>query len=264
MRRNLSRHCAYHNENRHMTQGCKALKTHLEDLVRQGYLRDFVDEARTREEQARLPQATVAPPLPAQQPQAGGPQVISVIHSKVSENEIREETQKVKHLQHVYQVGEKRHRAEECQGPVVSFSEADLEMVQHPHNDALVVFLQVGECQVRCILIDQGSSCDIMYVRCYKELSLHPYDMEQSNSPMVGFNGTPTWPLGTTILEVQAGTRKITTEFIIIDTPSPYNIILGRPWLHAMRVVPSTLHQLLQFPTEHGIEEISCRQKTAP
>ena len=140
----------------------------------------------------------------------------------------------MKHLQHVYQVGEKRHRAEERQGPVVSFTEADLEMVQHPHNDALVVSLQVGECQVKCILINQGNFCDIMYVRCYKELGLHPDDIEQSNGPMVGFNGTLTWPLGPVSLDVQAGTKKVTTEFTVIDTPSPYNIILGRPWLHAM------------------------------
>lgn len=156
----------------------------------------------------------------------------------------------------MYQVGEKRHRTEECQGPVVSFTEADLEMVQHPYNGALVVSLQVGECQVKRILIDQGSSCDIMYVRCYRELALHPDDMEQSNGPMIGFNGMPTWPLGTTSLEVQVGTRKKKTEFIVIDTPSPYNSILGRPWLYAMRAVSSTLHQLLWFPTEHGIKEV--------
>ena len=50
MGRNLGKHCAYHNEDGHMTQGCRALKTHLEDLVRQGHLRDLVDEARTRKE----------------------------------------------------------------------------------------------------------------------------------------------------------------------------------------------------------------------
>ncbi|KAF5934467.1 hypothetical protein HYC85_030638 [Camellia sinensis] len=49
---------------------------------------------------------------------------------------------------------------------------------------------------------------------------------------------------------------EIKTEFIVIDTPSPCNIILGRPWLHTMGAVPSTLHQLLRFPTEHGIEEV--------
>ncbi|CAL5402321.1 unnamed protein product [Camellia sinensis] len=50
--------------------------------------------------------------------------------------------------------------------------------------------------------------------------------------------------------------KKIKTEFMVIDTPSPYNIILERPWLHTMGAVPSTLHQLLRFPTEHRIEEV--------
>ena len=95
-----------------------------------------------------------------------------------------------------------------------------------------------------------------MYVRCYMELGLHPDDLEQSNGPMVGFNGTPTWPLGATNMEVQAGTKKIKTEFLVTDPPLPYNIILGRPWLHAIGAVPSTLHQLQRSPTEHGIEEV--------
>ncbi|XP_028107287.1 uncharacterized protein LOC114306269 [Camellia sinensis] len=144
----------------------------------------------------------------------------------------------------------------EYQGPMVSFTEVDLDMVQHLHNDALVITLKIGDYQIRRILVDQGSSCDIMYVRCYKKLGLHLDDMEQSNSPMVGFNGTPTWPLGAMNLEVQACTKKVSTEFTVIDTLSPYNVILGKPWLYAMKVVPLTLHQLLWFPTEHGIEEV--------
>ncbi|XP_028069797.1 uncharacterized protein LOC114272328 [Camellia sinensis] len=141
MGRSLDKHCAYYNEAGHLTQGCRTLKTHLEDLVRQGRLRDMVDEARIREGQAKLPQSPTAPPPPTPQPQAGGPRVINVIHSKVNENEIRGETQKAKHLQHVYQVGKKRPRAGESQGPVVSFTEEDLKIVQHPHNDALAISL---------------------------------------------------------------------------------------------------------------------------
>ncbi|XP_028069929.1 uncharacterized protein LOC114272433 [Camellia sinensis] len=129
-------------------------------------------------------------------------------------------------------------------------------MVQHSHNDALVVILKDRDCQVRLILIDQGISCHIMYVRCYKEFGLHKDDLEQSDSPMVRFNGTPTWPVGTPSLEVQVGSKKVHTKFTLIDTLSLYNIILGRPWLYAIRVVPSTLHQLLRFPTEQGIEKV--------
>ncbi|XP_028102511.1 uncharacterized protein LOC114301743 [Camellia sinensis] len=43
--RSLGKHCAYHNEDGYLTQGCKALKAYLEDLVRQGHLKDLVNKA---------------------------------------------------------------------------------------------------------------------------------------------------------------------------------------------------------------------------
>ena len=127
---------------------------------------------------------------------------------------------------------------------MILFTDEDLDMVQHLHDDALVVTLKIRECHVRHILIDQSITYDIMYIRCYKERDLHKDDLEQSDSPIVKFNGMSTWPLGTMNLEIQAGTKTITTVFTVIDTLSPFNIFLGRLWLHAMRVVPSTLHQL--------------------
>ncbi|XP_028098499.1 uncharacterized protein LOC114298169 [Camellia sinensis] len=60
MDRSTRKHCANHNEDGHLTQRCMVLKSHLEDLVRQGHLSDLVNEVRTREEHARLPQTLAA------------------------------------------------------------------------------------------------------------------------------------------------------------------------------------------------------------
>nr|XP_016447223.1 PREDICTED: uncharacterized protein LOC107772244 [Nicotiana tabacum] len=46
------------------------------------------------------------------------------------------------------------------------------------------------------------------------------------------------------------------TLFEVVDSDMGYNIILGRPWLHEIRVVPSTYHQLLKFPPPDGIKQI--------
>lgn len=40
------------------------------------------------------------------------------------------------------------------------------------------------------------------------------------------------------------------TPYQVIDLDLPYNILLGRPWIHNMQVVPSTYHQCLKFPYE--------------
>jgi len=42
----------------------------------------------------------------------------------------------------------------------------------------------------------------------------------------------------------------------MVDVESPYNAILGRPWLHMMKVVPFTYHQLVQCPTLIGTTDI--------
>ena len=42
-------------------------------------------------------------------------------------------------------------------------------------------------------------------------------------------------------------------EFIVVDRPSVYNVILGRPTLNALKAVVSTYHLAMKFPTSDGI-----------
>lgn len=63
-------------------------------------------------------------------------------------------------------------------------------------------------------------------------------------------------PMGRITVKVQAGTISSPMEFWILNSYSPYNTILGRPWLHKIRAVSSTLHQRLRFPTPDGVMEI--------
>ena len=37
--------------------------------------------------------------------------------------------------------------------------------------------------------------------------------------------------------------------FSIVEDLDPYNTIVGRAWLHAMKVVPSTYHQMIIYLT---------------
>nr|XP_016451225.1 PREDICTED: uncharacterized protein LOC107775929 [Nicotiana tabacum] len=48
-----------------------------------------------------------------------------------------------------------------------------------------------------------------------------------------------------------------------VDGDMGYNIILGRPWLHEMKAVPSTYHHMLKFPTPEGIKQIRGDQPAA-
>ncbi|XP_059638751.1 uncharacterized protein LOC132281026 [Cornus florida] len=43
-------------------------------------------------------------------------------------------------------------------------------------------------------------------------------------------------------------------DFVVVDCPSSYNIILGRTTLNAMKAITSTYHLLMRFLTEYGLE----------
>ena len=51
-------------------------------------------------------------------------------------------------------------------------------------------------------------------------------------------------------------------NFIITDTYSPYIAIVGRPWLHTLGAVPSSLHSKVKFPTGDRVLEIRGCQPT--
>ena len=46
---------------------------------------------------------------------------------------------------------------------VIGFSEEDARRLHHPHDDALVVSLQIGDYNMHGVLVDNGSLADILY-----------------------------------------------------------------------------------------------------
>ena len=126
---------------------------------------------------------------------------------------------------------------------VLSFSDADKQGTIQPHDDALVVTLRIGGYDVKRVMIDQGSATKIMYPNLYKGLGLETENLTTQSSPLVSFEGKMVVPKGHIRLPVQAGTDVVEVDFIVVDAFSPYTTIMGRPWLHSLGVVSSTLHQ---------------------
>lgn len=64
---------------------------------------------------------------------------------------------------------------------------------------------------------------------------------------MCGFDNVPIESLGIVILPITVGPLTLPTPIHVIPNHLNYNILLGRPWIHAMKVVPSTLHRTIKF-----------------
>ena len=52
-------------------------------------------------------------------------------------------------------------------------------------------------------------------------------------------------------------------RFLIVDAPLAYNILLGRPSLNAIRVIPSAYHMVIKFPTVNGVGMVRGDQRVA-
>src|SRR3954465_6329466 len=77
---------------------------------------------------------------------------------------------------------------------------------------------------------------------------------------LVGFTGHEAPIVGILTLPMTLGewprTATEMIDFVVMDLPSAYNGILGRTLLSAMGIVTSVRHQLIKFPTPHGIGQV--------
>ena len=267
-RRNQRWKCSYHGEKGHRTESCRALKSFLEELVHDGHLKEFVDNEKT---QARAAETEVERRPDREEREMdetadaddedlplGTIHMIGGPNDPSLEGKVRSEIRMIKQMHEVFLVrpAPKKQKTDEVRKECVTFTKADLERVQHPHSDPLVIQLRIGGYEVRRILVDTGSSVEVMYYDLFKQLKLPRDQLKPARAPLVGFNAQPHWPLGTLSLKTRAGSQELMTEFVVVDIPSPYNAIVGRDWLHRMKGVASTLHQVVKFLTPRGEETI--------
>ena len=71
-------------------------------------------------------------------------------------------------------------------------------------------------------------------------------------SPLVAFDGTKVFPKGIARLMVHAAERTLPVNFLMIESKSVFNTIMGREWIHAMHGVVSTLHQVMRCQSPDG------------
>ena len=110
----------------------------------------------------------------------------------------------------------------------------------------------MGDFDVRRILIDPGSSADLLQASVIIQMGRDLSGLENPRRILSGFNRAATTSLGDIVLPVQASPITINIQFYVVQDLSPFNAILGRTWMHYMKAIPSTYHQMVSFLTEDG------------
>ncbi|KAM1168096.1 hypothetical protein FF1_030016 [Malus domestica] len=138
---------------------------------------------------------------------------------------------------------------------VINFTDEDLLLGSKPHNHHLFVSGYVREHKVNRMLVDGGSAINIMPKSTMATIGIKVDELSLSRLLIQGFNQGGQRAMGMIRVEMTIGELKSSTIFHVIDARTSYGLLLGRPWIHANEVVPSTLHQCLKFYRE-GVKVI--------
>ncbi|GFS41652.1 hypothetical protein Acr_00g0075570 [Actinidia rufa] len=89
----------------------------------------------------------------------------------------------------------------------ITFSNDDLRGLHLPHDDALVVSAVIANFNVQRILIDNGSSADILFISAFERMKIGQDKLHPFHTPLIGFGGNTTHPLGWINLPITLGTE---------------------------------------------------------
>ncbi|KAM2981393.1 hypothetical protein FF2_012699 [Malus domestica] len=137
----------------------------------------------------------------------------------------------------------------------IHFTDEDLLLGSKPHNRPLFVSGYVREHKVNRMLVDGGSAINIMPKSTMTTIGIKADELSLSRLLIQGFNQGGQKAMGMIRVEMTIGELKSSTIFHMIDARTSYGLLLGRPWIYANGVVPSTLHQCLKFYRE-GVKVI--------
>ncbi|XP_059639573.1 uncharacterized protein LOC132281943 [Cornus florida] len=205
-KRSRDKYCRFHRDHGHNTEDCFDLKNQIENLVRKGHLRKFT----TRNGKGGSnPDREGRDDRPPQHQPMGEIKVISGGFAGGGETSSARKAH-VRRIQSFSEVNEVRMtspptKLPRVEEPVITFSEEDDKGIHQPHDDPLVVSMVVANFTVRRILIDNGSSADILFLRAYEKLKIGREKLRPMKSPLVGFSGDKVYPLGAVTLRVTAG-----------------------------------------------------------
>ncbi|KAG7588597.1 Ribonuclease H-like superfamily [Arabidopsis suecica] len=231
--RDESLYCDIHRVTGHLTNDCSVLKRHLAELWASGDLSKFDIEdfvKKYHEEKHNSKDQNSKRPRLFNEEEPRSSRERSILSKEV-----------------------------DFQGASISFDEKETQHLERPHDDALVITLDVANFEVSRILIDTGNSVDLIFLSTLERMGISRADVVGPPSPLVAFTSESAMSLGTIKLPVLAGKVSKIVDFVVFDKPAAYNIILGTPWIYQMKAQltkPAMKGIIPRFPSGQKVDDV--------
>jgi len=133
------------------------------------------------------------------------------------------------------------------QVPCITFTPEDMLLKDNRHDRPLYYTGYIGCTHIERIQVDPGSALSIIPKRLLYFLGIPLSKLSTTTTTIYGFNAGSSHPLAKIHLRCQIRDLKSEVTCYVIDADTPYNLLLGRPWIHANWIVLSTLHQCFKY-----------------
>ncbi|GAU30548.1 hypothetical protein TSUD_65580 [Trifolium subterraneum] len=222
--------CHYHRAKGHDTEKCYRLKDLIEKLISSGHLWKFLERAAKGDLNKRSPPRSPrrSPPREDDEKEPKRIAVNTIAGGFAGGGESK--AVRKRYLGRIIQETNTVAHVSSSRAPEISFSPSDGEGVFPHDDDPLVIQVQILNCDVKRVLIDSGSSADIMYWEAFKAMQLAGEQLQPYNETLVGFGGEH--------VEVMGHVTLLTT--------------FGRPVFNTLGAVLSTLYLSMKYPLNGG------------
>ena len=160
-KRSRDKYWRFHQDHRHDTSECYGLKQQIEALIRQGKLQKFIGKEGTEQNQEAPSQRENEWPKPP----LGD--IRMIIRGSTSSFSKKARKTYLRMVQNIQLTGYALKMAW-VNNPIIGFTKEDAQWLHHPHDDALVVSIRVGDYNTYRVLVDNGSSADILYYPAFQ------------------------------------------------------------------------------------------------
>jgi len=237
--------CEFHEAFGHHINNCLALGYQLDELVKNGFLKDYLAGS-TATPVTTTPEEGQAHEIPTH----GEVHTISGDFSGGGPTA----SQRKKYVRSVNSVGEEF--PDDPWESYLVFTRADLRDVVPHDNDPVAISIVTAGRKVHRVLVDQGSSADVMFWSTFNKLQLSPDLLRPYTGCLYGFADNPVEVRGYLELRTTftdgAASRTESIRYLVVNANSAYNILLGRPAFNRLRVVSSTHHMKMKLPDLSG------------
>ena len=128
----------------------------------------------------------------------------------------------------------------------ITFTDEDIEVEHLDYRRLLCLMATINGVQVRRALVDIGALLNLIVLSTLEAVGLTSRRILGAPMEITGFGGSAESTEGYMQLALRVGPIVALTKFHVINLEVSYHVLLGRPWLHKHRLIPSTYHQCVQ------------------